>query len=82
MACSSLKWPEPITGKMQMANTVAKNKYSQITCIVIIINNMQIVILSYEEEHTYLFWHLVLLPFVGEVFPEVAVAMVAAGGLG
>ena len=54
-----LTWLEPITGKMQMANTVAKNEYFQITCIVIIINDMKIVILSYREEHTYLFWRLV-----------------------
>ena len=54
-----LTWLEPIAGKMQMANTTAKNEYFQITCIVININDMKIVILSYGEEHTYLFWCLV-----------------------
>ena len=42
-----------------MANSVAKNEYFQITCIVIIIKDMKIIILSYREEHTYLFWRLV-----------------------
>ena len=49
----------PSPEKIQMANSMAKNDYFQITCIVIIINDMKIIILSYREEHTYLFWHLV-----------------------